>query len=162
MTAKDLINTDQPPNTMGAGMIAEYKERRGLGRPTLYRPEFCEKVIEFGKEGYSIVEMATELGVVRQTLRDWCERHPDFLDAFAQACEEAHAYWARMGRQMALDRGFNSNHWQFVMRAYFGVGRDMDKPAEAEDQRLDKDDRVIEVEYRVVKAENRDRDEDPD
>ena len=36
-----------------------------LGRPTSFKPEFCDKVIDLMKEGASIVEIAYELNVNR-------------------------------------------------------------------------------------------------
>lgn len=33
-----------------------------MGRPSDYDPAYCDLVIEMGKKGYSVVEMATEIG----------------------------------------------------------------------------------------------------
>ena len=41
------------------------------GRPSTYNPEFCERVIEYGKQGKSITWMAAELGVHKDSLYEW-------------------------------------------------------------------------------------------
>ena len=57
-------------------------EKRGRGRPTVYRPEFCERVIEMGKNGYSIASMASELDVDKATILRWRDEHEEFRTAF--------------------------------------------------------------------------------
>ena len=48
------------------------------GRPTDYRPEYCERVIELGRLGMSVVEMAADIGVARnkQNPADKVEQWP--------------------------------------------------------------------------------------
>jgi acyl CoA:acetate/3-ketoacid CoA transferase len=47
------------------------KNKHPGGRPTSYRTEYCEKVIELGKEGYGKAEIAAGLDVERKTLDNW-------------------------------------------------------------------------------------------
>lgn len=58
-----------------------------MSRKTEYKPELCEDLIEFMSTGMDFKAYAGHLGVGRQTLYDWCERHP----AFAEAKEIARA-----------------------------------------------------------------------
>jgi transposase len=51
------------------------------GRPTKYKPEFCEMLAEHFAEGYSYESFAGVVGVARATLYLWEEQHPEFLDA---------------------------------------------------------------------------------
>ena len=53
------------------------------GRPTLYKPEYCEKVIQWGKEGQSRTWIAAEIDVTRETLNEWAKVHADFSDALS-------------------------------------------------------------------------------
>lgn len=70
------------------------------GRPTDYRPEYCEKVIEMGKEGCSVVEMCAELEVARITLEhEWPSKHPEFSIALMNARSFSQAWWEKQGRQ---------------------------------------------------------------
>lgn len=89
------------------------------GRPTLYDPAYCERVIEWAKDGMSLVEIAAEIGVVRQTLYDWEEAHPEFLDALTRARLECQAWWERQGRTNLLTQGFNHSLWAKNMGCRF-------------------------------------------
>lgn len=94
------------------------------GRPTSYRPEYCERVIEMGEQGYSVVEMAAELGVNRSSLEaEWPEKHPSFSEAFTQARQKSQAWWERQGREnVVMEPGkgtFNASMWSRSMAARF-------------------------------------------
>ncbi len=84
-----------------------------MGRPTTYKPEYCEEIIKyFSIEPYSLVEreiikdgqsvaiqvreasdfpnfagFACQIDTHRAVLHDWCEKHPDFADAYKKAKE---------------------------------------------------------------------------
>jgi transposase len=62
------------------------------GRPTKYKKEFCDEVLPFMSQGFSITAFAGHLGVSRQTVYDWMNAHPEFLDAIKQG-EAASAKW---------------------------------------------------------------------
>jgi len=81
------------------------------GRPTDYRDEYCERVVELGKLGYSHAMIASELGVARQTLRNWAEIHPEFLAAITHARDEAQAWFERKGLIGMEQQGFNASLW---------------------------------------------------
>lgn len=94
------------------------------GRPSEYRPEYCERVIELGRLGMSVVEMASEIGVSRTTLEtSWTAAHPEFLRALGLARECSQAWWESMGRSnliMNKDAGtFQASVWSRSMAARF-------------------------------------------
>jgi transposase len=68
------------------------------GRPSDYKEEFCQTVVECGKQGMSLVEIACELGVVRSTLQLWEANIPEFSVAMAKARELSQAWWEKTGR----------------------------------------------------------------
>ena len=90
------------------------------GRPTDYRPEYCEKVIEFGKLGYSKAEIALELDVDRGTLDNWLEEHPDFFTAMAKSQDFCKAWWLKSGRENVDNRSYNSHLYSLHMQNRFG------------------------------------------
>ena len=69
------------------------------GRPTDYRVEFCEQIIEMGKLGYSQTEMASEIGVSKQTFYSWRDTYKEFLDAIQLARTHSQCWWERKGRE---------------------------------------------------------------
>jgi hypothetical protein len=89
------------------------------GRPTSYKPEYCERVIELGKDGASVMEMACELDVVRDTLYEWAKVHPGFSDAFTRARQWSQAWWERAGKSGMMAPGFNAAVWSRSMAARF-------------------------------------------
>lgn len=96
----------------------------GAGRPTLYDPAYCERVIELGKQGMSVVEMAADIGVHRNTLEtSWPAEYPEFLEAFTQAKQHSQAWWETMGRvNLIMPQGsgtFQASVWSRSMAARF-------------------------------------------
>ena len=94
------------------------------GRPTDYKPEYCERVIELGKTGASIVEMATEIGVDRKTLETaWPTAFPEFLQAFTQAKQFSQVWWEKVGREGMFESPgggkINATIWSRSMAARF-------------------------------------------
>jgi hypothetical protein len=89
------------------------------GRPSDYDPSFCEQAIEYGKLGKSKAYMAAQFDVSRQTLENWCEAHPEFLDAITRAMTLAQAWWEDAGQTgMSADK-FNGSVWSRSMAARF-------------------------------------------
>lgn len=93
------------------------------GRPTDYRPEYCEAVIEFGARGKSLAWMAAELDVVRDTIHEWMKVHPEFSDAMARARLKSQAWWEDFGQDNTmLPPGagtFNAAAWGKSVSARF-------------------------------------------
>ena len=81
------------------------------GRPSLYKPEYCDKVIAFGKEGRSLTQMASRLDVDRETLNYWADHYPDFSAALTRAKVHAQNWWEDKGQAGLADRNFNAPLW---------------------------------------------------
>lgn len=65
--------------------------------------------------------MAAAFEVCRQTIDNWAEEHPEFLEALSRADALAQAWWEDKG-QAAIDRGpseFNSLVWKKSVEARF-------------------------------------------
>jgi len=63
------------------------------GRPSAYRPEYCEAVIDFMADGYSVTAFAGSVRVSRQTIYQWAADHPEFSDALAIGKAAAALWW---------------------------------------------------------------------
>lgn len=91
-----------------------------MARPTLYDPAYCEDVLRMGGEGYSVVEMAAEIGVARNTLETlWTAANPEFMEALGQARQKSQAWWERQGRVNLATQGFQSSLYSRSMAARF-------------------------------------------
>ena len=93
------------------------------GRPTDYRPEYCEAVIEYGRMGKSIAWMASELSVAKSTLQLWEKDIPEFSVAMTQARALSQRWWEDAGQDnMLMTPGqgtFNASVWSRSMAARF-------------------------------------------
>jgi hypothetical protein len=89
------------------------------GRPSSYLPEYCARVVEMGGQGNSPLQMAAELGVLRETLYDWAKIHPEFSTAFTRAKELSQKWWEDAGKTGVFAEKFNAQVWKFVMSNRF-------------------------------------------
>lgn len=61
--------------------MADEVEKRPVGRPSEYDPAYCDGVVEFMGQGYSLTAYAGEISHHRETLLEWGKVHPEFSDA---------------------------------------------------------------------------------
>lgn len=125
------------------------------GRPTDYDPAFCDLVIDLGKTGASKAEMAAECGVTRQTLDNWAEAHPEFLDAVKEAVSWSQAWWEKQGRIATFGGtdGFNATAFIFNMKNRFPA----DWKDKVEQDQTVKGEMVHEIRRTIVRPEHPDR-----
>jgi hypothetical protein len=64
------------------------------GRPSEYRPEYCEAVIAFMAQGYSLSAFCGSIGKSRDQIYSWITLHSEFSNAVSRA---------RMARVAALE-----------------------------------------------------------
>jgi len=93
--------------------------KRPVGRPTLYKPEYCERVIELGREGHSFTAIAVLLGYDKATLIDWKAKHEDFATSLTRAKELEQLWWEEAGRRALFADKFQSVVWKTSMAARF-------------------------------------------
>lgn len=65
------------------------------GRPTDFESQYGEEILQLMAEGISLAAAAAELGIHRQRVYDWEEKHPEFADTIKLA---------RGKRQLFLER----------------------------------------------------------
>lgn len=91
-----------------------------VGRPTVYRAEICDQVIELMKEGRSKNAVASILGIHVDTIYDWCDKYPEFSEAIKKGVMLSEAWWEEHGRLNLHNRDFNSTLWYMNMKNRFG------------------------------------------
>lgn len=115
------------------------------GRPTKYRPEYAEQVVEHCRDGASLTSFAAEVRVARATINNWIADHPEFKEACDAAKTACAAWWERIARKNAASgdgnatlcifglKNMGSDDWSDVHdvrhSGYVGTG---DKREEAE------------------------------
>ncbi len=65
------------------------------GRPTGYRRAYCDEIIDFLKDGYSLQAFAGRIGVTRRCLYHWIDKYPDFAEAAQKAQARSALWWER-------------------------------------------------------------------
>jgi hypothetical protein len=109
------------------------KPKHAGGRPTDYKPEYCDIVRNLMKEGASKVEIALELDICVQTLDNWMDKNPEFFKAFKEAIDFSEGWWCKEGRINLGNKNFNSRLWEINMMNRFGW---MKKAANNEESNL--------------------------
>ena len=78
------------------------EEKRPVGRPSKYRPEYCGMIVEHMNEGASATSFAASIDVARSTINEWAEVHPEFSEALRVAKAKCAAWWERVARNNAV------------------------------------------------------------
>lgn len=107
-----------------------------MGRPIVYKKEFCDKILSKDLCGKHIVQIARTLGVCKDTIYDWEKKYPEF----AQALNMSRTY-----RHAKLFDDYDDNvttgkDWRFSEKAhaeqfrYSGFGRRLPKAVGVADE----------------------------
>jgi hypothetical protein len=92
------------------------------GRPSKYKPEYCEQIVEFCEKGASLTAFAASISVAKDTLVEWGIQHKEFSVAMRKAKTKAEAYFEKLGvaGMTGQIKGFNGGMHNFWMMARFG------------------------------------------
>jgi hypothetical protein len=94
-----------------------------LGRPTKYKPEYDQMLIDHMAKGYSFESFAGRIKVAGSTIYEWVEKHDAFREAKKKAFEENRFFWEGAGLEGLYmggkDNPFNSTIWIFNMKNRF-------------------------------------------
>jgi hypothetical protein len=99
-------------------------EGRTRGQPTLYKPEYCELVVDYMGKGYSLSAFAGSVKVSKDSVYEWITAHREFSDAVARgrmtrvAALEGKLLSARYGAQASTSifalRNADPSEWKDV------------------------------------------------
>jgi len=76
-----------------------------VGRPSKYRDEYAEEVVTYCAQGYSLTAFAGTIGVCRDTITEWCDKHEAFSLAVKCAKAKSAAWWEDRAREVATNGG---------------------------------------------------------
>ena len=79
------------------------------GRPTKYDKTMCEKVLELMSKGKSIVQVAAEFNVSRETIYAWEKEHKEFSDTLSIGRMKSEAFWEEVLQEMAVKQNAVTN-----------------------------------------------------
>ena len=97
-----------------------------VGRPTKYKPEYCEQLIAYQREGGSYQGFAGLVSVDVTTLYQWEEDFPEFSQARKEAKMANRFYMDGIAKGMmeGTIKGGNVVVWLFLMKNYHGLMND--------------------------------------
>lgn len=96
------------------------KKKHAGGRPSKFKPEYCQMLIEHMSQGYSYESFAAKVDDCRATLYNWEEKHPEFLDAKKRAVDKCLEKWETLCLDSIHDPGTLSVPlWIFNMKNRF-------------------------------------------
>jgi hypothetical protein len=143
-----------------------------MARPTKYKKRFCKEIIEYfdqpatkevpityitkkGTERHTtetkpnklptVNGFCNKINIVRQTLLNWTEQHPEFLDAYTRARQYQEDIWLENGLLGLYNPGFAI----LLGKNVFGykdkqdIGFDQDKPLEVTVKFVSADNEII-------------------
>jgi hypothetical protein len=93
----------------------------GIQPNQIYNESTCSKAESLLAQGKSIASVAFRLGVCRDTIYDWRDKHPEFAQALKRGKEASQEHWEDIGYEgICGDRkGFSATAWMFVMKNRF-------------------------------------------
>jgi hypothetical protein len=86
------------------------------GRPTDYRPAYTDEVTSHLGEGFTLASFAGIVGASRQTVYDWADAHPEFLDAIKKGRAKGQYVWEKRLTSQAIDGKGNTAAIIFAMK----------------------------------------------
>jgi transposase len=95
--------------------------KRPVGKPTDYKPEYCQELIDYMAQGYGYLAFAGKIGVSIQTMYDWEKAHDEYLEAKERAFEANRRVWDEAATDAALGRktGINPTIMIFNLKNRF-------------------------------------------
>jgi len=93
-----------------------------MGRPSEYKPEYCQMLIEHMRQGLNFATFAAKLNYQSVgSLYRWLDAHEDFREAKNIGEALSQLWWLNLGRSAAVGKvkNFNSTVWIFAMKNMF-------------------------------------------
>lgn len=78
------------------------------GRPTKYKKEYCQRIVDAMSEGKSVLQFCAEQGVSKSSVYLWAQQHDEFSDALSRGKELGEAYWEGELQKMMYSREANA------------------------------------------------------
>ena len=77
------------------------------GRPTLYRGDLCDRLVDAMAKGLTAEAAAARIGISARSLFYWQQQHPEFLQAIQEGRQRSQLWWEE--RALAMANGESGN-----------------------------------------------------
>lgn len=95
---------------------------QSMGRPTKFKEEYCDRLVDHMAEGFSFESFAGKVLVSRQTIYSWLEKSSNFLDSKRRGEMACLYFWENAsikGMFNTQDTKLNVGNWVFNMKNRF-------------------------------------------
>lgn len=91
------------------------------GRPTKYKKEYCDMIVEHMAQGLSKESFAGAIGVDEKTIYNWEKEHKPFFQSVKKGEAASKFFWEKLGLSGVNGdiEGFNATTWIFNMKNRF-------------------------------------------
>lgn len=103
------------------------EEKRPRGRPTTFREEYCELIIEMGRQGRLPYQWAREIGVSMSTMATWKGNNENFKHAWEIAMTN---HIAHLADALDEDAIRNYKYVDFALKRFHHISDE--KPPETD------------------------------
>jgi len=93
--------------------------RNPIGRPSKYRPEYCQIAVEMGLHGKTIAGLAAALTVSRECIYQWARDHEAFSDALSRMRELSQTWWEDHAQAHLTAKHYQAQLWRYSMAGRF-------------------------------------------
>jgi hypothetical protein len=88
------------------------KRKHAGGRPTLYRREMCDRLVDAMAKGLTAEAAAARIGISARSLFYWQQQHLEFLQSIQEGRQRSQLWWEERALAMANGEAGNT---QIVM-----------------------------------------------
>ena len=96
--------------------MEEKKPKNKGGRPSKYKPEYCQRVINLMSSGYDFRACCGNIGISHDTGYQWIKKHPEFADAVKEGRSRCYEWFLNQGLKNLDNKSFNSTVWYMMMK----------------------------------------------
>jgi phage terminase small subunit len=95
------------------------KPKHAGGRPTHYRREMCDRLVDAMAKGLTAEAAAARIGISARSLFNWQKQHPEFLQAIQEGRQRSQLWWEKrtIKRRGRSTRGLHSDASQPIRQA---------------------------------------------
>ena len=101
-----MLDSESKPN----------QESRPVGRPSKYKPEYCEEFQNLSAQGLTALSIAEEFDVHTDTLQEWRKVHPEFSVAYTRGAQKRSNYYMRLAQDNLSNKDFNFNMFRWMTK----------------------------------------------
>lgn len=109
-------------------------EAKSAGRPSLYKPEYCDQLIDHMSKGFSFESFAGIASVNPDTLYEWAKKHDSFSEAKSLGWAKSLLFFENEALEVAAGnkKAFSTTMLVFIMKCRFrkiynDIAEDKDK-----------------------------------